>query len=606
MFVILVSLSLFVQIMDFKKLVEIEENYNKNIPEALEQLVEEMCKFNCNSGIYVLSSQSTTNGINFVIRSIEKLSFPIVIEDIKNVQTLRERRRIYTIVFVEKYEELESLFLKLNFHNFQLNGYFLLIFPNGSLDELNEIFTTLWRKFASNVNVVIDGNDEKLQIFTFMPFNNTCDNTKPVKINEFNGLKWKNNIFFPRKFFNLNGCNIRVGLFNLEPAIIVNGSHLSGFDVDIFRQIMDSINASVNFTIYPVLTGSILPNGTSTGLLGNTIRGEVDVSLRSFSNQIDRRKLLSDTMSYHSDTLIIVMPLSLPLNPLLKLFRPLSIEVWISLGVVILISLTIITLLKLIPHPYYFLIIGQKLRNYYLNILIGFIGLSQTKPPERSFLRFLFMMFLIFCLIIRSLYIGQMFNMLKKDLREREFTTIHDFYEAEFDFYIYETLAERLDYKEINKRRKIIKISEVEKYAMMTLNEEFRGVVFQYVTVALYTNQKNFREFTLKICKEPLMTNHLIFYFQKDFYLVDEVNEKIGLIRASGLNEYFVSRYADKSFRNVKTKTSISLQLKMQHFNGIFQLWIFGLTLSLLVFLFERFHDQVINKILQKRISRIG
>lgn len=609
MLVAVVSLSLFASIIYSQKLVQIEEKFNERLSDAMGQVVEEMCKFNCNSGIYVLSPQSTKE--NFVIRTIEKLSFPVEIEDIHHVLELRDRRRVFTIVFVEKLEELESFFSQLNFKIFQLNGYFLVVYPNGTVNELNKIFTILWKMFVANVNIIIDSDDKKLQIFTFMPFHgNRCHNTIAVHINEFNGSQWISKNFFPRKFFNLNGCTIRVGLFNIEPAIIVNGPHLSGFDVDIISDVMTSINASLNFTIYPIATGSIFSNGSATGLLGHTIRGEVDVSLRQFSNQNDRRKLLSDTVSYHSDTLILIMPLPLPLNELLKFFRPLSFEVWISLGVVLIIALFVIRLIKAMPRLYYNLIIGEKLQNEYLNILIGFVGMSQTKVPQRNFPRFLLMMFLIFCLIIRSLYTGQMFNILKTDIRSKEFTTIHDFYKADFEFFIYETLAERLDYSEINNRRRVIKISDVEKYTMMTLNDEFRGVVFQYSAVALYINQKNFRNFTLKICKERLMTNHMVFYFQKDFYLLDEVNLKIGLIRASGINEFLVSRYADKRFKKIDTKNSGPSKLEIHHFVGAFQMWSFGLFISFFVFICEKVHVQVVNyrelKMLRRKICTVS
>lgn len=146
------------------------------------------------------------------------------------------------------------------------------------------------------------------------------------------------------------------------------------------------------------------------------------------------------------------MPLPLPLNPLLKFVRPLSIQVWFAVGGIVLIASIVILLLKLVPKDYYRRIIGKDLRDEFLNILIGFVGLSQTAVPEKNFPRFMLMMFLIFCLIIRSLYLGSLFNMLKTEIRSKEFVSIRDFYDAGFNFYLYETLSQRLDYKEINER----------------------------------------------------------------------------------------------------------------------------------------------------------
>lgn len=561
---------------------------------TLQPLIEEMCKFNCNSGLHILSSNSTQD-----IFTAPKLShFSIVLEDFSTITALGQHsRRVFTIVFIKQFEDFKTFYSRVNVRNFHLNGFFLLVYPNGNgkLNEMRDIFTLLWKIFIYNVDVVVRNyNEEKLEVFTFMPFDGKCDNTMPVKINEYNGSKWlhQHAHFFPRKFLNLNKCAIRCGFFNLEPAIIVeqfdNGTqHYSGFDVDIFTEIMTSINAKINFKVYPVSTGSIFVNNTASGLLGRMVSGEVDVTLRSWSNQPARRELLTDSVSYYSDTLIMLMPMPLPLSPLAKFFRPLSIEVWISLLLVLVLAAIVIGLFKLIPQPYYFYIVGDELRNEFLNILIGFVGLSQPALPERNFPRFLLMMFLIFCLIVRSLYLGEMFNMLKQELRSREFTSIADFSNAGFSFYIYETLAERLDYEEINKRRIIIKLDQVEHYSLMTLDDNFKGVVFQYITAALYRNQRNFKNFTLKICTEPLMTNHLIFYFRKDFYLIDEVNERIGIMKSSGIVEYFISKYADKKFKQVSSDSTGPSKLELHHFIGVYQMWSFGLALSFLTFLVE-------------------
>lgn len=270
-------------------------------------------------------------------------------------------------------------------------------------------------------------------------------------------MKWETKNFFPEKFKDLHQCPIKCGTFKLDPAIIVkhgtNGSvHLSGFDVDIFSELMQSVNAAVKFTVYPIDTGKIYPNGTATGLLGHTMNGDVDSSLRSWSLQLDRRMVLSETISYFSDTLIIIMPPPMPLNPLLKFIRPLKLEVWCALGAIVFIACVVIWLMRFIPKVYYQRIIGKEMRDKFLNILIGFIGSSQNTLPEKNFPRFLLMKFLMFCLVVRSLYLGSLFGMLKTEIRSREFTSIHDFFDADYNFYVYETLSQRLDYPEINSR----------------------------------------------------------------------------------------------------------------------------------------------------------
>lgn len=137
-------------------------------------------------------------------------------------------------------------------------------------------------------------------------------------------------------------------------------------------------------------------------------------------------------------------------------------------------------------------------------------------------------------------------------------------------------------------RRIIIPLAEVDDYSRKTLDPEFKGVVFQYVTTALYSNQMNHNSFTYKICKESLMTNHLVIYFRKGFYLVDEMNERIMNFQAGGLTNYFIAKYADEKFKLTDTSEGPS-ELTVDQMVGIFQLWSFGLAFSLFIFIAECF-----------------
>lgn len=388
---------------------------------------------------------------------IAGLEIPVLIE--RKINVLSHHKRLFVLILMKDLEGFEKIYNQMTVDGFYFNGIFMAVFPDGKLHELDKLFELLWKKYIYNINIITQTSG-RIEMFTFMPFKRLgkCGDITNVKVNEFHekSMNWEKKNFFTKKFENLHRCSIKCGAFKLEPAIIiheVNGSeHLSGFDVDIFSELLHSVNAVVEFTVYPIDTGKIYPNGSGTGLLGHTINGDVDSSLRSWSLQLDRRKVLSETISYFSDTLMIIMPPPIPLNPLLKFIRPLKLEVWGAIGAIVFIACVVIWMSKLIPEIYYQRIIGKEMRDKFLNILIGFIGSSQNTLPEKNFPRFLLMKFLIFCLIVRSLYLGSLFGMLKTEIRTREFTSIHDFFDAGFEFYVYETLSQRLDYPEINSR----------------------------------------------------------------------------------------------------------------------------------------------------------
>lgn len=436
---------------------------NDFLGSSVESLMRRVCEnaANCNSGLDVIVTAENHAVDDRVTEIISKTTLAVQIESkIKDLHE-HERRRFFAIVFIDDLASFNRFYSQLKFKNFYPNGIFIIIFETASNTEMKLIFKLLWKKFVHNVNILTQTPGGLIEMFTFMPFGKAgkCDDESPVKINEFErkSMRWLTNNYFPKKFKNLQKCSIRCGLFKLVPVNIIdhfpNGSiHLRGFDVDVFTELMNSVNAKVNFTVYPIDTGKIFPNGSASGLLGQMIKGNVDASTRSWSLQLDRRKVLTETTSYFSDKLVLIMPLPVALNPLMKFIRPLGSEVWFAVFGLVFVAAIAIWVFKIIPKRFHERIIGKPLRNEFLNILIGFIGLSQTSLPEKNFPRFLLMMFLIFCLIVRSLYLGSLFNMLKSEIRSKEFTTISDFYNAGFDFYMYDSLSQRLDYPLINSR----------------------------------------------------------------------------------------------------------------------------------------------------------
>lgn len=67
----------------------------------------------------------------------------------------------------------------------------------------------------------------------------------------------------------------------------------------------------------------------------------------------------------------------------------------------------------------------------------------------------------------------------------------------------------------------------MDKYLLETLDKKFPGAVCHYYSIVSHINSLNSRNFTLRILDEALLTNPIVFYFAKNFYLVDAINEKI-------------------------------------------------------------------------------
>jgi hypothetical protein len=136
-------------------------------------------------------------------------------------------------------------------------------------------------------------------------------------------------------------------------------------------------------------------------------------------------------------------------------------------------------------------------------------------------------------------------------------------------------------------RHKVITTLDLFGIELKTLDPTFKGVIFDYLSIALYNNFLNRKNFTFKICKEPLLTNHIVFYFTQNFYLVDEINELIGRMKNAGLDNHVISKYVDMQLMSLQDVQKDPTALTMKNLSGVFQLLIYGQLLALVSFIVE-------------------
>jgi hypothetical protein len=75
-----------------------------------------------------------------------------------------------------------------------------------------------------------------------------------------------------------------------------------------------------------------------------------------------------------------------------------------------------------------------------------------------------------------------------------------------------------------------------------------------------------------------------VFYFTKNFYLVDEINEKISQFHSSGLIDFWISNYLIVDHKSNNEFPSV---LTMKKFEGIFAILSFGWFLAIGALIFE-------------------
>lgn len=103
-----------------------------------------------------------------------------------------------------------------------------------------------------------------------------------------------------------------------------------------------------------------------------------------------------------------------PYSQIEKLIVPYDTESWIAIGITFLIGFLTILLLKNCKIERQRFVFGSSVKTPAFNMIIAFFGQGQNIEPRGNFARYLLMMFILFCLIIRTGYQGVQFELIYK------------------------------------------------------------------------------------------------------------------------------------------------------------------------------------------------
>jgi hypothetical protein len=403
--------------------------------------------------IRVVSANSSNFKIMDITNNILKLSPDVKVQmrTVDNYDYI-EKRRSPMILLIDSFNEFENIKHLLSVDN---PKYYLVILCDGIFRNFTEVLKAFWKNSITDVNYMIKKNESYL-IYTYFPFKEgSCGEKLEMElINTFNSKnkRWTYKQFYPSKVKNLHQCGLKIGVTLNTPFAMLHDQKFHGIDIEI----MDEIARRYNFTNHyngPFASiGVIYENGTSTGLLSSLWEHKNDIGIGLLSLQYERIKFIPATPFYISAATTLTMPPTLALTPLEKLLMPFDIFIWCLLISMYVGGICIITLSRLMSKNVYEFIVGKSVYHPILNMLIALVGGSQNILPKRTFSRFLLAKCLIFCLVMRGLYQGKLFDIMQKDIHEKEPKTIDELIERNYIFYAYDTLARRIQDAKIAKR----------------------------------------------------------------------------------------------------------------------------------------------------------
>ena len=135
-------------------------------------------------------------------------------------------------------------------------------------------------------------------------------------------------------------------------------------------------------------------------------------------------------------------------------------------------------------------------------------------------------------------------------------------------------------------------IEQREKFYSRSNDPTFKGAFFRSLTGILYQNQQNFNGTRYLICKEIFLTIPVVVYVRKRFFLLQPLNERIAMLEAGGLINYWHSLIIDERFLKVIESQEPSA-IEIHHLSGGFFLLLFGCLISSLAFICEVLHAKL-------------
>jgi hypothetical protein len=357
----------------------------------------------------------------------------------------KSRPRAMSLFLIKNFDEFMEIYWKMTWKNFKLNGFnyaFNIWLLGGKIKEVHEMFDLLWRIEVFNVNVMYEDENGEVLVETFEPFDDKCADTTPRVINKFKNGKFEKNFdeFLTDKVKNLQSCPVRVAIANDIPFTEVKEPR-QGRDIKVINALAGILNFTVNYTFIGP-EGFFLSNGTAMGPLKALMDNDADISISDWWLKENRLKFFDATSSYISDSLILNVPHGRELTELEKLVYPFDGPSWTILISFILVGVAVIFIIKKQSKTIQNFVFGRGVQSNSFNFFRVFLGVSSTKLPSRNFARYLLMCFVIYSLVIRTVYQASFYKLMKTQKSHEEIKTMDEVIKSGFPIYLGFTTAD--------------------------------------------------------------------------------------------------------------------------------------------------------------------
>lgn len=291
-----------------------------------------------------------------------------------------------TIIFVGSNSFFGQIEEKIIMHNidFMRVRHFVVI---ERADQFEGIF--ILKNSTFYVSNLLSYYERTKKIYLVQLLDSDCESAKMKAINEFSpiSLKWKTNIFeLDEPLRNLGNC-----------SFIVKCDFC--FDTRVAHKMF-------LLTILGILEQKL--NFESTLVYGDR-KSMFRIDIGTLSAAVSHNIYVFETVEY-----TLTFTTGEPYTPFEKLIIPFDKETWTAIVITFMLGFIVIFLVKKCHVGWQIFVFGSFVSTPAFNMAIAFFGQGQVQNvlPGRNFARYLLMLFILFCLVIRTGYQGVQFELI--------------------------------------------------------------------------------------------------------------------------------------------------------------------------------------------------
>ncbi|XP_055611403.1 uncharacterized protein LOC129758007 [Uranotaenia lowii] len=538
-------------------------------------------------------------------RILSELGSRVAVQLANDLSVFIRRPRVFNNFFVDGLEAFKAIYNSISPDFFSFNGFYMVVvigeFPLFEQQSMTgEILRLMWKLYVVNVHVLFSEPKQGFVLsYTFFPFTvKFCEQVEPTVWNiYFNGRFLSNRKHFPSKLTNLHQCPLHVPVYTysafmqLEHDVQGHLTRVFGVDVRLLRYLSRKLNFSYVFHEVPdnLRFGLIYENGTATGAMQMVISGRANFTLGYFGYNYLRHRYMSLSQNYYYSMLVMVVSPGANYEAFEKLLLPFNNPLWLAFLLCLLSALAIIFCIERFPALVKDFVFGRSIHNPSLNLFNVLFGGSSYKLPGRNFARYLLMMWILYCLILRTIYQQALFNFLQQSPIHLAAATLPKFIESNLPVYVIPSEVYVFNQMpELRQRLRIIPTSKIDTYDTALRQGKLQGGRLSNYEKVLFDNSQLKDRYYYLMLKQQLANYPICVGLRLNSCLTKPFDDAILRLESTGLTQAWVKKFVDRKYGTVReASTDEPRKITLVQLLGAFQVWLIGLGLAVVSFALE-------------------